>query len=73
MKRLTADDDHWYVDLTLEPQQMRFVKTVYLTNPSDARRWSYVDNDYKALVEKQVKDDKAPKKSTSESKTTKSK
>lgn len=62
MKRLTADDDHWYVDLTLEPQQMRFVKTVYLTNPSDARRWSYVDNDYKALVEKKGKEGKKRKK-----------
>ena len=52
MKRLTADEDHWYVDLSLEPSQMVFRKTVYLSNPADARKWSYVDKDTKAMYEK---------------------
>ena len=43
MKRLTADEEHWYVDLSLEPSQMVFRKTVYLSNPADARKWSYVE------------------------------
>ena len=58
MKRLTADEDHWYVDLSLEPSQMVFRKTVYLSNPSDARKWSYVDKDTKAMYEKKAKEAK---------------
>ena len=60
MKRLTADEEHWYVDLSLEPSQMVFRKTVYLSNPADARKWSYVDKDTKAMYEKKAK----PKKKT---------
>ena len=67
MKRLTADEDHWYVDLSLEPSQMVFRKTVYLSNPADARKWSYVDKDTKAMYEKKAKETK-PK---SKKKTTK--
>ena len=55
MKRLTADEEHWYVDLSLEPSQMVFRKTVYLSNPADARKWSYVDKDTKAMYEKKAK------------------
>ena len=55
MKRLTADEDHWYVDLSLEPSQMVFRKTVYLSNPADARKWSYVDKDTKVMYEKKAK------------------
>ena len=62
MKRLTADEDHWYVDLSLEPSQMVFRKTVYLSNPADARKWSYVDKDTKAMYEKKAK--AKPKKKT---------
>ena len=58
MKRLTADEDHWYVDLSLEPSQMVFRKTVYLSNPADARKWSYVDKDTKAMYEKKAKETK---------------
>lgn len=58
MKRLTADENHWYVDLSLEPSQMVFRKTVFLTNPADARRWSYIDNDTKAMYEKKAKETK---------------
>ena len=64
MKRLTADEDHWYVDLSLEPSQMVFRKTVYLSNPADARKWSYVDKDTKAMYEKKAKEAKKPKKKT---------
>ena len=58
MKRLTADENHWYVDLSLEPSQMVFRKTVFLTNPADARRWSYVDKDTKTMYEKKAKESK---------------
>ena len=54
MKRLTADEDHWYVDLSLEPSQMVFRKTVYLSNPADSRKWSYVDKDTKAMYERKA-------------------
>ena len=64
MKRLTADEEHWYVDLSLEPSQMVFRKTVYLSNPADARKWSYVDKDTKAMYEKKAKESKKPKKKT---------
>jgi len=30
---------------------VRFFKTVYLSNPGEARMWSYVDDDYKTLIE----------------------
>ena len=63
MKRLTADEDHWYVDLSLEPSQMVFRKTVYLSNPADARKWSYVDKDTKVMYEKKAKT-KSKKKTT---------
>ena len=62
MKRLTADENHWYVDLSLEPAKMQFRKTVFLTNPADARRWSYIDSDTKAMYEKKAK--AKPKKKT---------
>lgn len=55
MKRMTADENHWYVDLSLEPAKMQFRKTVYLSNPADARKWSYVDKDTKAMYEKKTK------------------
>jgi len=55
MKRLTADEEHWYVDLSLEPAKMQFRKTVYLSNPADARKWSYVDKETKAMYEKKAK------------------
>ena len=48
----------WYVDLSLEPSQMVFRKTVYLSNPADARKWSYVDKDTKAMYEKKAKEAK---------------
>ena len=67
MKRLTADEDHWYVDLSLEPSQMVFRKTVFLSNPADARKWSYVDNETKAMYEKKAKEESKPKKSTKKS------
>ena len=63
MKRMTADENHWYVDLSLEPSQMVFRKTVYLSNPVDARKWSYVDKDTKAMYEKKAKT-KSKKKTT---------
>ena len=63
MKRMTADENHWYVDLSLEPAKMQFRKTVYLSNPADARKWSYVDKDTKAMYEKKAK--AKPKKKTS--------
>ena len=63
MKRLTADEEHWYVDLSLEPSQMVFRKTVYLSNPADARKWSYVDKDTKVMYEKKAKT-KSKKKTT---------
>ena len=62
MKRLTADENHWYVDLSLEPSQMVFRKTVFLTNPADARRWSYIDNDTKAMYERKAKETKSKSK-----------
>ena len=62
MKRMTADENHWYVDLSLEPAKMQFRKTVYLSNPADARKWSYVDKDTKAMYEKKAKESKKPKK-----------
>ena len=55
MKRMTADENHWYVDLSLEPAKMQFRKTVYLSNPADARKWSYVDKDTKAMYETKAK------------------
>lgn len=64
MKRMTADENHWYVDLSLEPSQMVFRKTVYLSNPADARKWSYVDKDTKAMYEKKAKEASKPKKKT---------
>lgn len=64
MRRMTSDEDHWYVDLSLEPSQMVFHKTVYLSNPADARKWSYVDKDTKAMYEKKAKEAKKPKKKT---------
>ena len=64
MKRLTADESHWYVDLSLEPSQMVFRKTVFLSNPADARKWSYVDNDTKAMYEKKAKEESKPKKTS---------
>ena len=67
MKRLTADENHWYVDLSLEPSQMVFRKTVFLSNPADARKWSYVDNETKAMYEKKAKEESKPKKSTKKS------
>lgn len=67
MKRLTADENHWYVDLYLEPSKMVFKKTVFLTNPRDSIRWSYVDDATKEMYEKKAKEDK-PK---SKKKTTK--
>ena len=67
MKRLTADEEHWYVDLSLEPSQMVFRKTVFLSNPADARKWSYVDNETKAMYEKKAKEESKPKKSTKKS------
>ena len=63
MKRMTADENHWYVDLSLEPAKMQFRKTVYLSNPADARKWSYVDKDTKAMYEKKAKT-KSKKKTT---------
>lgn len=68
MKRLTADEDHWYVDLSLEPSQMVFRKTVYLSNPADARKWSYVDKDTKTMYEKKAKESKPKKTSKKTSK-----
>ena len=68
MKRLTADEEHWYVDLSLEPSQMVFRKTVYLSNPADARKWSYVDKDTKAMYEKKAKETKPKKTSKKTSK-----
>ena len=64
MKRLTADENHWYVDLSLEPSQMVFRKTVFLSNPADARKWSYVDNETKAMYEKKAKEESKPKKTS---------
>ena len=63
LKRMTADENHWYVDLSLEPAKMQFRKTVFLTNPADARRWSYIDSDTKAMYEKKAKT-KSKKKTT---------
>lgn len=63
MKRLTADENHWYVDLSLEPSQMVFRKTVYLSNPADARKWSYVDIDTREMLVKKAKAKKAKKRS----------
>ena len=60
---MTADENHWYVDLSLEPAKMQFRKTVYLSNPTDARKWSYVDKDTKAMYEKKAKT-KSKKKTT---------
>ena len=51
------------MDLSLEPSQMVFRKTVYLSNPADARKWSYVDKDTKAMYEKKAKT-KSKKKTT---------
>ena len=64
MKRLTADEDHWYVDLSLEPANMQFRKTVFISNPAHARKWSYVDKDTKAMYEKKAKPKKTSKKTS---------
>ena len=64
MKRLTADEEHWYVDLSLEPAKMQFRKTVFISNPADARKWSYVDKDTKAMYEKKAKEESKPKKTS---------
>ena len=52
---MTADENHWYVDLSLEPAKMQFRKTVFISNPAHARKWSYVDKDTKAMYEKKAK------------------
>ena len=68
MKRMTADENHWYVDLSLEPAKMQFRKTVFISNPADARKWSYVDKDTKAMYEKKAKEAKPKKTSKKTSK-----
>ena len=64
MKRLTTDEERWYVDHTLEPSQIVFRETEYLSNPGDARKWSYVDKDTKAMYEKKAKPKKTSKKTS---------
>lgn len=64
MKRLTADENHWYVVLYLEPSKMVFKKTVFLTNPRDSIRWSYVDDATKEMYEKKAKEESKPKKTS---------
>ena len=56
------------MDLSLEPAKMQFRKTVYLSNPADARKWSYVDKDTKAMYEKKAKEAKPKKTSKKTSK-----
>lgn len=58
MRRLTSDENHWYVDLSMEPEKMVFRKTVFLANPADARRWSYIDEETKAMYERKAKEAK---------------